>query len=190
MEENTKRTTNTKSRRRNVKTSEKTASTTFHTEEPKTSSVIKRRIELSPNDIVTVKNGYQGKLIYKSRKTGERFIWESFGDEQDIELSELKQARNSYKAFFENNWFLIDDPDVIEYLNVDKFYRNALKYDEFESFFEKPVSEIKNIISKLSKGQKQSVAYRARKLVAQDAIDSLKVIEALEEGLSITLIDR
>ena len=99
-----------------------------------TTSIVKSRVELDPNSIITVKNGYQGTLIYKSKKTGEKFVWESFGDEQDLELSELKSARNSSKAFFINNWFLIEDPDVINYLGVEQYYDNALSFDEFEHF--------------------------------------------------------
>ena len=66
------------------------------------------------NQIVTVRNGFQGRLVYKSKKTGEVFIWEEFGAEQDMELAELKSARSSSKKFFINNWFVIDDPEVID----------------------------------------------------------------------------
>ena len=47
----------------------------------------KVRTELDPSMYVTVKNGFNGTLVYKSKKTGERFIWDAFGDEQDIELA-------------------------------------------------------------------------------------------------------
>lgn len=153
-------------------------------------STVRTRTELDPNSIVTVKNGYQGTLVYKSKKTGERFIWDTFGDEQDMELSELKSARNSYKAFFINNWFLIDDPDVIEYLGVSQYYKNALSYEEFESLFELSPEEIERKLSRLSTGQKHSIAYRARKLVAEGEIDSNKVISTLEKCLSVELIER
>lgn len=156
----------------------------------KPSSTIKKRIELDPNSVVTVKNGFQGTLVYKSKKTGEKFVWETFGDEQDMELSELKSARNSYKTFFINNWFLIDDPDVIEYLGVEQYYNNALTYDEFENLFNNSPEEIEYIIKGLSKGQKDSIAYRARKLVADGDIDSNRVIATLEKCLSIELIER
>lgn len=46
--------------------------------------------EIDPNQIITVRNGFQGRLVYKSKRTGERWSWESFGAEQDMELSELK----------------------------------------------------------------------------------------------------
>jgi len=145
---------------------------------------------LDPNMIVTVRNGANGILIYKSRKTHETFRWECFGDEQDMELQELKNARNSSKAFFQNNWFLIDDPEVIEYLGVEKFYQYALDYDSFNDLFNKEPNEIKSIISGLSNGQKKTIAYRAKQLITDGVIDSIKVINALEESLSIELIEK
>ena len=55
--------------------------------EPKKAMIPK---EVDPNQYVTVRNGFQGRLVYKSKRTGERFVWDSFGAEQDMELSELK----------------------------------------------------------------------------------------------------
>ena len=146
--------------------------------------------DLDPGTIVTVANGFQGKLVYKSKRTQERFVWDAFGDEQDMELSELKNAKNSAKGFFENNWFLIDDPEILDYLGVSQYYRHALNQNTFDDLFKKSASEIKNILSKLSAGQKKSVAYRAKQLIAENEIDSIRVINALEEGLSIELIER
>lgn len=146
--------------------------------------------ELDPNMIVTVKNGTQGVLIYKSKRTGERFEWSDFGDEQDMELQELKNAKNSSKAFFANNWFLIDDPEVLDYLGVSQYYKYALNFAEFDELFESDIKKIKETVSQLSVGQKKSVAYRAKQLIADGVIDSIKVISALEESLLIELIDR
>ena len=70
--------------------------------------------EIDPNQIITVRNGFQGRLVYKSKRTGERWSWESFGAEQDMELSELKNARNSNKKYFINNWFMFDEDWVID----------------------------------------------------------------------------
>lgn len=150
----------------------------------------KVRKNLDPNMIVTVRNGYQGTLVYISKKTGEKFIFDDFGDEQDIELSELKNAKNSSKKFFLYNWFLFDDPEIIEYLGVESFYKNALTYDGFDEIFTLPPQTIKERLALLSIGQQKSVAYRARRLIADGKIDSIKVITALEKGLGIDLIER
>ena len=143
-----------------------------------------------PNQIVTVRNGFQGRLVYKSKKTGEVFIWEEFGAEQDMELAELKSARSSSKKFFINNWFMIDDPEIIDYLGMSQYYKSALSIDEFDALFTKSAGEVRETVSKLSAGQKKSVAYRARQLIERGEINSNKVISTLEECLGIELVER
>lgn len=148
--------------------------------------------EIDPNQIIVVKNGFQGKLVYKSPRTSEKYRWELFGDEQEIELKELRNAKSSAKKFFINNWFMFDEEYswVIDYLGLGQYYKNVLKLEEFDDLFSKPASEIEKIVSKLSDGQKQSVAYRARQLISENGIDSNKAIAALEKSLGTTLILR
>lgn len=143
-----------------------------------------------PNQIITVRNGFQGRLVYVSKKTGEKFVWDGFGDEQDMEFSELKSARSASKKYFSNNWFMFDDPEVVEQLGMTQFYRFALKIDDFDKLFTKSPSEISDVISKLSEGQKKSVAYRAKQLITEGEIDSNKVIATLEKCLGVELIER
>lgn len=143
-----------------------------------------------PNQIVTVRNGFQGKLVYKSPKTGERFVWDSFGDEQDMEVSELRSARSSAKKFFINNWFMFDDPEIVEYLGMTQYYKFALTIDNFDDVFKKSPEEITETIGRLSSGQKKSVAYRAKQLIAAGEIDSNRVIRALENALGVELVER
>lgn len=146
--------------------------------------------EIDPNQIITVRNGFQGRLVYRSKRTGERFVWETFGAEQDMELSELKNARNSNKKYFINNWFMFDDAWVVDYIGMSQYYKFAISINDFDKLFEKPADEIEEVISKLSDGQKRSVAYRARQLIADGGIDSNKTITALEKCLGTELIER
>lgn len=155
--------------------------------EPKKAMVPK---EVDPNQYVTVRNGFQGRLVYKSKRTGERFVWDSFGAEQDMELSELKNARNSNKKYFINNWFMFDEPWVVDYIGMSQYYKFAISIQDFDKLFEKPAAEIGKIISKLSDGQKKSVAYRAKQLIAEGGIDSNRTIAALEKHLGTELIER
>lgn len=144
---------------------------------------------LGPTDYATVRNGTQGVLIYKNVHTGETFYWEKFGDEQEMELRELKNAKSSNKKFFINNWFLFDDPAVIDYLGVGQYYKYALNTDEFNDLFSKSAEEIAAILPNLSAGQKKSVGCRAYQLIKEGSIDSMKTIKALEEGLGVRLIE-
>lgn len=146
--------------------------------------------EIDPTQYVTVRNGFHGRLVYRSKRTGESFIWDGFGAEQEIELRELKNAKNSNKKFFINNWFMFDEDWIPEYLGVRQFYKHAISIDHFDDIFQKKPEKLKQLIAELSSGQKQSVAYRARELIAAKQIDSISVISTLEEALGIELIER
>lgn len=146
--------------------------------------------QVDPHTIVIVRNGFQGKLIYQSKKTGEVFEWDGFGAEQEMELGELRNAKSSSKRFFQDNWFMFDEPWVVEYLGVSQFYRYAIPIDGFDDLFEKTPEEIERIATMLSDGQRRSVAYRARQLIEEGGIDSNKVIAALERCLGTPLTDR
>ena len=147
------------------------------------------KTDLDPNMIVPVKNGFPGVLVYRSRRTGELYRWQEFGAEQDMELSELKTAKNSCKEFFVNAWFLIDDPEVLDWLGVSQYYKHTLSFDQFDAVLFKDADSLKQAIDEMSNGQKRSLAYRAKQLIADNTIDSLAVIHVLEESLGVELIE-
>lgn len=144
------------------------------------------------NQMITVRNGFQGSLIYISSRTSEEYRWANFGDEQEIELRELRNAKSSAKAFFENNWFMFNDEDawVLEFLGVSNYYKNSLSIDRFDDLFKKQPTEIVETIKNLPDAQKAAVACRARQLIADGEIDSMKIINALEKHLNVQLIER
>lgn len=145
--------------------------------------------EVDPSQLVTVRNGFRGRLVYISPRTGERFEWDGYGDEQDMELRELKTAKASAKKFYEENWFLLDDW-VIRYLGVESCYKNALNPEEFDRLFSADPDELRARISEMSEGQRDSVAYRAKELISEKRLDSLRVIGVLEDALGIDLIEK
>ncbi len=145
---------------------------------------------LTPNTFVTVRNGFNGRLVYKSSRTNEKFVWEGFGAEQDIELQELKNAKSAHKTYFERNWFLFDDPEVISYLGVERFYASAMSFGEFDELFMKSPDEVKDRIATIPEGQRQSLIYKAKRMIADGEIDSMKMVNALEESLDVELIER
>lgn len=148
--------------------------------------------EVDIHEYIPVKNGFQGILVYVSKRTGETFTWEHFGDEQEMELQELKNAKASGKVFFQKNWFMFDEEYswVPEYLGVSAYYKNALSLDEFDDVFTMHPDEIFERVSQLSDGQKTSLMYRARHLIAENEVDSNRVIAALEEALGVKLAEK
>lgn len=177
-----------------AKGSEKNIEANKLSKQPNLETPTEKRVtkDIDLGQFIPVYNGFQGKLIYISPRTKEVFRWDSFGDVQEIELRELKNAKSSSKSFFVNNWFMFDEDDawVIDYLGMGKFYKYAISIDHFDDIFTKTPKEIKEIVSQLSAGQKRSVSYRARQLIKNNEIDSIKAISALEESLGEELIEK
>lgn len=157
-------------------------------EEPK--KIIPKEVDL--NQYITVINGFHGTLVYRSRRTGETFTWGAFGDEQEIELRELRNVKNSAKSFYVNNWFMFPDEYswVIDFLGLGQFYKHAVSIDRFDEIFTKTPAAIKKAIGEMSNGQKRSLIYRALDLIESGDIDSRKTIAALEDALGVELIEK
>ena len=49
--------------------------------------------------------------------------------------------------------------------------------------------EAAKVLKKIPDGQKRSIAYRARQLISENAIDSMKLIDVLEKELGVDLIE-
>lgn len=139
------------------------------------------------NMLITVKNGYHGTLVYVSPRTREQFIWNSFGDEQELELKELRSIKSTNKSFYENNYFMFDDEFswVIKYLGLTKYYEHAIGMKGFDDLFTSTPAEIKSVVGKMSSGQKKSLVYCVREKIASGEIDSMKVVNALEDALGV-----
>ena len=146
--------------------------------------------KFSPNELVVVRNGFEGKLVYVSPRTGEKFVWDELGSELDMELVDLRAAKNAHKGYFENNWFVIDDEEVLEYLGVKRMYQGALSTEEIEKLFKMAPEEIEEKLNQIPKGQKQTIIYRAKRMIVDGEIDSIKVIRTLEKCLGVELIEK
>lgn len=148
--------------------------------------------DVDMNQYITVRNGHPGQLVYTSKRTGEKFFWEHYGDEQDIQLMELRNARNTSKKFFDHNWFVFDEEYdwVIDFLGVRAFYNNIINLEGIDALLKKTPKKIEKELATLTNGQKRTVAYRAMEMIRNKEIDSLSVIEVLEKGLGIALVER
>lgn len=148
--------------------------------------------DVDMNQYITVRNGYPGQLVYTSKRTGERFFWEHYGDEQDMTLMELRNARNTSKKFFDHNWFVFDEEYdwVIDFLGVRAFYNNIINLEGIDALFKKTPKQIEKELAALTNGQKRTIGYRAMEMIRDKEIDSLAVIDVLEKGLGVALIER
>ena len=147
----------------------------------------KERPRLSLDTRVKITNGYHGTLVIPLPRMKTTVTLLKFGDSDFVDLAELFSLRSSNPAFFEGNYILIEDPDVILYLNAESFYKNALTAEGLGSFFALTEAEMVSTIELLSDTQKRVIAIKAVARIKSGEIDSNKTIKVLEESLGYDL---
>lgn len=130
-----------------------------------------------------------GGLVYTSRRMqGMTIEWDEFGSEQYIELAELQSMRNSSPAFFENNWILIDDEEVLHFLHADKYYGSVKSIDDLYGILKKHPNNIAQLVNTLPDYLKKTLSIVAYQEYTAGRIDSIGVIKAVERATGLSIL--
>lgn len=159
------------------------------TESQKNGAVkIKAREKLDPNATVCVRSGHDGTVRYRG-KDGSLYIWERIGVEQDMTVAELRYIASAKSRFLSEGWLQVEDPLVIEALQLDRFCGNVLSLGEMEGIFDASVEEIAAKLVKAPSEQRRSVARLARQKILDGSFNRLDAIRAIEGALNVNLIE-
>lgn len=140
---------------------------------------------------VECKNITNGTLVYVSKKTGAEYILEGYGATEIFDVGELITMKSSSPRILNEPWLLIEDDDVIDYLRLrDVYDRISVPLDNIDSFFDKPVSKMRDALDVAPNGIKFLIASRAKTLMNEGVLDSVKKIKLIEDVLQIELIDK
>lgn len=132
----------------------------------------------------------KGKLVYASKKTpGYTVIFDHFGSEEYIELGELVSARSSQPKFFQNNWFIIEDREVLEFLRVAQYYPEGYSTQYLDSIFTMSPSEIAEELHHLHPSLHRTVRSIAKERIDNGSIVDIRVIRAIEVALDCVLLN-
>lgn len=154
--------------------------------ETKPEKKTKTRKQYDLHELVDVRNMTPGKLIYKSaRNAGYLVEWDSYGDEQSIEISELKNMLASQRVFFERNWIWIDDPELLEFLGAARYYRNMLSPAEVDDLFALDAESMIAKIRTLTKDMQNTVRVLAGQKIRGQEIEAYSVVQALEKYFGV-----
>jgi len=149
---------------------------------------IKARTDLDPNATICVRSGHDGTVRYRG-KDGSMFIWESIGVEQFMTVAELRYMASAKSRFLSEGWLQVEDPLVIEALQLERFCGNVLSLGEMENIFDAKPAEITAKLAKAPPEQRRSVARLARQKILDGSLNRLDAIRAIEAALHVNLIE-
>jgi hypothetical protein len=144
----------------------------------------KQRVRLDETMLVSVVSRVKGGLTYVSRQTQIPYRWDDYGVEQVMELRELRSMLGSQRKFFDRGWIEVLDPEVIEYLNLERFQKKVITDEDVDYIFSnaKP-EEIKELLAQSSANNKRIVFGFAREKYLNGELSNIHIIKAIEEAL-------
>lgn len=146
--------------------------------------VVQKKVEdteVERFELIPVMNITNGQLIYTSKRTGNEFRWNEYGDIDHLEYQELLGMRTSYRRFFDEPFILVLDDRAVEKLGLAKMYENIKNPEQIDVVFNMNQAEFEDVVEKSPKGIKHLIVSRAIALEKTGELDSNKKIKYLNE---------
>lgn len=149
--------------------------------------VVAEERKVKREDTCLIMCGTTGGVYYQSATTGQTWEFSAFGQTDEITVAELTKIRNSHARFFNENWFIILDDEVVKYLGLTKLYENMMKPEDIEAFFDLSVEEIEKTIDKLPTGLKVVLSDMAKQKYQDGTLNNITKIRLIQDKLNVIL---
>ena len=154
----------------------------------------KARPKIDKNEPIACTSVVEGAVVYVSRKTGLRVIWQNYGDMEYIDFEELLTMKASTSAFLTEPYIIVENDDVMEYFGLTNLYSKLFEIDidDLDGFFQLSPSVIEGKIKNLPKGYRETIAMKARRMVEDGTLYDTRVMKILatELGMDFSLIGK
>lgn len=139
------------------------------------------------NRQVIVRSCVDGRVIYKSKRSGMTWKWLEKGAYEVLTVEEMLNMESQSHKFLHSPWLMVDDEDIIEAFNLAELYDLVAKVEDIDSFINMSLGEQKQIYNKLPKSLQNQVYNHICFKVDSGEIDSRAKIRQLEELVGMEL---
>ena len=140
------------------------------------------------DEMVEVRNVYNGKVVYNSPKTKINYSWLEKGDIEVMSIEEILTMHTKRK-YLEEPWLAIDDERIIEGLGLEKAVNIIEKVEDTEALVEMDIQELEKLIDDLNRNQKLNLRDEVVIKIKANEIRDYATVVALKELLDIEDID-
>ena len=141
-----------------------------------------------PNELILCKSVCFGELRLIGPKTQMPYSWANEGDVREVEYQDLVSWKALGSPYLYNPMIIIEDEDLVEEWKEDfeKLYE-GLKEVDLKAMFKLPERQFIAQLKKLPDGMKPTVQNMAYTMIQNRTIDSLRIIDAIDEILGTEL---
>ena len=140
------------------------------------------------DEMVEVRNVYNGKVVYNSPKTKINYSWLEKGDIEVMSIEEILTMHTKRK-YLEEPWLAIDDERIIEGLGLEKAVNIIEKIEDTDSLVEMDIQELEKLIDDLNRNQRINLRDEVVIKIKANEIRDYATVVALKELLDIEDID-
>lgn len=151
--------------------------------------IVAKETKIKDDDLIVVMNGLNGGLTHRSTSTGRVWRFQEFGQTDKIPYGELLRIRNNNPKVFDQGWMIILNRQIQEEFGLTEKYKNILTPENIESVFKKDLDELKEFVKGLPEGMKVTFVNKARELYQSKQLDSIRVVDFIQEEFGISLED-
>ena len=141
-----------------------------------------------PNELISCRSVRFGELRLIGPKTHMPYSWANEGDFRDVEYQDLVSWKALGSPYLFTPMIIIEDEDLVEEWKSDfgKLYEGIQEID-LKAMFKLPERQFIAQLKKLPAGLKPTVQNMAYAMIQDRTIDSLRIIDAIDEILGTEL---
>lgn len=130
-----------------------------------------------------------GKLIYKSSKTGAKFVWPEFGTTEWMPFYEIQTMNNDNASYLSKPLMIINDPEVIAFFNLKEIYKRVAKTNDLEIAIQnKNLALVRSLMDEVVRyNLVDIVVAKLRKMRASKVLNDIDIMRILSEEYNIDL---
>lgn len=145
----------------------------------------KRKIDR--DELILVCNYTPGMLVYNNKSNGRTWIFENFGDTDEIEFSELITMKNGQSRFIKEPWLYILNEDVINYFGLQDLYKKIPIPEDLEKIFDLSVSKLEKALNNMPEIAKEIIVKKAKAMIKSGQLDSVAKVSLIEKLYNVEL---
>lgn len=133
---------------------------------------------------IDVINYTTGKCIYINPRTGTEYIWDGFGDIQPVPFGDLVVMKASKPKYMTEPILIFNDEEIIKHFGLTKLYKNILKPDEIENFYNMDEEDMVEFLINATDQTKRIIVVLTRQMIARKELDSVFTVRLIESTLN------
>lgn len=130
---------------------------------------------------VLVRSVTESVVGYRSRKTGIFYKWVGSGDTEYLTIGEILEMDSNSKYFLDTPLLVVEDDEVNEGLNLLECKKIVEQFDDFETFLELPINDIKKSLESVNKEYWRTIYFKTQQAINSGTLNDFRKIRDIEK---------